>query len=76
MLEIWVVYRTFSAEPCEGLLVGIKRKRNKERKKLKKKGERKEGRKKKTTFTKQKQFLQVWNLWFFACQEKPLPLQS
>ena len=47
MLEIWVVYRTFSAESCEGPLVGVKRKRTiKEREKLKKKG-RKEGRKKK-----------------------------
>ena len=76
-VKIWVVYPTFSAESCEGL-VGVKRKRTKkEREKIeKKKGERKEGREKKTTFTKQKQFLQVWNPRFFACQEKSLPLHK
>ena len=44
-VKIWVVYPTFSAESCEGL-VGVKRKRTiKEREKIEKKG-RKEGRKK------------------------------
>ena len=46
-VKIWVVYPTFSAESCEGPLVGVKRKRTikeRELKKLKKKG-RKEGRK-------------------------------
>lgn len=49
-VKIWVVYPTFSAESCEGPLVGVKRKRTikeRELKKLKKKkGERKEGREK------------------------------
>lgn len=49
-VKIWVVYPTFSAESCEGPLVGVKRKRTikeRELKKLKKKREkgRKEGRK-------------------------------
>ena len=46
--KIWVAYPTFSAESCEGPLVGVKRKRTikeRELKKLKKK-RRKEGREK------------------------------
>ena len=46
-VKIWVVYPTFRAESCEGL-VGVKRKRTiKEREKIEKKREkgRKEGRK-------------------------------
>ena len=77
-VKIWVVYPTFSAESCKGPLVGVKRKRTiKEReRKLKKKG-RKEGRKKKeNNIYQQKQFLQVWNPRFFACQEKSLPLHK
>lgn len=46
-VKIWVVYPTFSAESCEGL-VGVKRKRTKkEREKIEKKKGRKEGRKRK-----------------------------